>query len=858
MNEVSSTSSLSPGGYLKRAAVSAPEPGTDSTGSPVLSTDRSTVSQATSEAVTDRQRSQDVSALAAAVRVQQSSSTKPLSRQWTMLVDLNVEFEGAKEYGSAETLEKLKQLASLTADRPCTILAQHAKTDGTLERYVIEQGKASKLGDDVPSKGFGENLKSLIVLSKDYPAERYALTIYSHGGSYQGTMGTDGNATLPDLSRAIRQGLDGAGVAELDLLKFDACLMGSFEVLDSLQSVADRVVASSEVEYASPGLDAQFFSSLIEHPEWTPAQLAADAIQDAKGSTFARRVWMSGRSFELPRAYNRETLSAFDMGNLPAFKEKLDGVGRVLLASMSNLQSREAIKQLVSETPGFSLDSPAGDLQERDLKSFVQNLQKAIAMKRLPDPSGEIAKACQELLDNLPRLVEGYHGAEHPSALDVERDSHYDRMGGISVFLPSREAFEGKDLTLNSLLRKLEREANALAQGGAWQQGQAPTHIHAFNLSAVGHGEGVRTFDQLLKGLAGAPEVAALSDMNLRFRYGYASFQELRYELTRQSSLPLEQMIEQQNKAGIIGRTKLYLKSTHAEPGPWGEFVKALIPEDVLKSFEEEASSVGADLSWRSQTFRGPAHSDDEALALAARELSADLVSRGYSQDRAEKLVASSLQVAKIELVKSDAEKLTFQKVGFISESVHAMNQARTPQEKAKFKGFGETLVMAVFQDYQQAKLTNPTAAQAIGELEKRFQESLRQQFGYGDKQIADMQQRASALPPDSPKAALEFFVRQQEEKQQLWGQFLAQSKEKFDSLSQLSVTYYQAQTAEEKGKLRADFHSSVVAVLKDLQAFVDAHPAFTPEVAQIRMMLGMGLKPMGFTDNEIQALITS
>jgi hypothetical protein len=87
---------------------------------------------------------------------------------------------------------------------------------------------------------------------KAYPAAHYALILNDHGSSWPG-VGADGSAdndvlTLAEIHQGITDGLAGGGVDKLDMLGFDACLMATYETASTMQDVADRMVASQELE----------------------------------------------------------------------------------------------------------------------------------------------------------------------------------------------------------------------------------------------------------------------------------------------------------------------------------------------------------------------------------------------------------------------------------------------------------------------------------------------------------------------------------------------------------------------------------------------------------------------------------
>ena len=75
---------------------------------------------------------------------------------------------------------------------------------------------------------------------EDHRAGHYALIISDHGASWPGIGPDEGTAPdydvldLAEITEAISNGLDEAGVDKLDLLGFDACLMANYEVASAV------------------------------------------------------------------------------------------------------------------------------------------------------------------------------------------------------------------------------------------------------------------------------------------------------------------------------------------------------------------------------------------------------------------------------------------------------------------------------------------------------------------------------------------------------------------------------------------------------------------------------------------------
>ncbi len=113
------------------------------------------------------------------------------------------------------------------------------------------------------------------------PAAHYALIVSDHGASWPGVGPDDSSGgdvlTLDEINSGIADGLREAGLDRFDLLGFDACLMAGYEVASTLAPLADRMVASSELE-PGHGWDYRAFQVLADDPEATADELGTAII----------------------------------------------------------------------------------------------------------------------------------------------------------------------------------------------------------------------------------------------------------------------------------------------------------------------------------------------------------------------------------------------------------------------------------------------------------------------------------------------------------------------------------------------------------------------------------------------------
>lgn len=119
----------------------------------------------------------------------------------------------------------------------------------------------------------------------EYPAQHYALVLWDHGAGWFGVAfddtTSDGDGlTLPELDGAITQALQQTGVEKLDIIGFDACLMGQLDVYFAMQELAHYAVGSEELV---PGLGWDYtaiLERLYEEPDMSGEEWAGYLVSD--------------------------------------------------------------------------------------------------------------------------------------------------------------------------------------------------------------------------------------------------------------------------------------------------------------------------------------------------------------------------------------------------------------------------------------------------------------------------------------------------------------------------------------------------------------------------------------------------
>ena len=122
---------------------------------------------------------------------------------------------------------------------------------------------------DAMNMGNAATLSKFITWSvQNYPARKYALILWDHGGGPLGGVCVDevneNDRLMPDeIVSAIR---GSALPGRLSWIGFDACLMGSLEVATALAPYAEYMIASQETEPAD-GWDYSFLRGIEKDPD---------------------------------------------------------------------------------------------------------------------------------------------------------------------------------------------------------------------------------------------------------------------------------------------------------------------------------------------------------------------------------------------------------------------------------------------------------------------------------------------------------------------------------------------------------------------------------------------------------------
>jgi uncharacterized membrane protein len=313
--------------------------------------------------------------------------------KWTYLLymsaDNNLEdeailnFNQMEDVGSSDDVNVVLQL-----DRSPEWDETNGNWTGTRRYYVLPDDDPdiinSQLLDDMGEVDMGDadNLRDFVVWAvTSYPAERYYLDVWGHGGGWRdGTCNdyTSGSVIdIDELGTALTEAEDRTNVT-LDGLGFDQCLMAQLEVFYEIKARADVLVGAETLIPADGYNYTRVIGPLVADPDMGAAELAGIIVT----------AFFDEYGFDNDRAH-----SAVDSEGLDAdLAQAMTRMAQLLRANASSL--RDEIKLARDKAQTFST------LDYIDLGNFTEQL-----LLTLPENETELRRAVAEVGENVTASV---------------------------------------------------------------------------------------------------------------------------------------------------------------------------------------------------------------------------------------------------------------------------------------------------------------------------------------------------------------------------------------------------------------------------------------------------------------------
>ena|GEM_PF-1106701 len=239
------------------------------------------------------------------------------SSEWTIMVYLDGDND-LEEYAINDFLE----ISEVGSDENINIVVQFDRIGGFYtdirygnwtesNRFYITKGMTPERENAINDWGDGtggrevnmgdpNTLKDFINWAKkNYPAKKYALILWNHGGGWK-SLSVFGNKVkkknpvkevcYDDTSNdylSIKEVREAISDNYIDLIGFDACLMGMIEVATEINGFCYVMVASEESETISGWSYNNFLLNLKNNPNVSPEELCLFIVNSSSQETMA-------------------------------------------------------------------------------------------------------------------------------------------------------------------------------------------------------------------------------------------------------------------------------------------------------------------------------------------------------------------------------------------------------------------------------------------------------------------------------------------------------------------------------------------------------------------------------------------
>lgn len=279
---------------------------------------------------------------------------------WTVMVymdaDNNLESNGIDDF---------LEMASVGSDENVNIVVQFDRTPGEAygfgdwsdcNRFVVtpgmkpfEQSAVSDWGDGMGGREVNMADPETVIdfalwAMKNYPADRYAFVFWNHGDGWRSEMEplppplkavcwddtSEGDAlVMQEVQYALSEIRDRS--TSLDVIGFDACLMGMVEIAHEIRNCGDVMVGAEETV---PG-DGWPYRMILSDLTAFPAMTAIDF-----GDTIVKRY---GQSYTFA---DDTTMAAIDLSRIRSLSDALDNLAEVMMdGNKTEIQAARASVQ---------------------------------------------------------------------------------------------------------------------------------------------------------------------------------------------------------------------------------------------------------------------------------------------------------------------------------------------------------------------------------------------------------------------------------------------------------------------------------------------------------------------------------
>ncbi|MFA5103163.1 MAG: clostripain-related cysteine peptidase [Candidatus Thermoplasmatota archaeon] len=299
--------------------------------------------------------------------------TKPANKAWTTLYYLDADYSG----GYTDPLQQIF-LDEIASTSQVNVVVLQDTLDEPAFIYYIDENHTKVILEELGEANMADPqvLQAFLTYGKQqYPAERYLLWVYNHGGAWKG-------ACLDETDNAIAMSLDNFQTAlsetgGVDIICFLACLMSSIEAVYELRNDVDVFIGSEDLAYFSwfDNVCGDTNQLLTDSPTLSNEVIGSEIVQFFQENNN-------------PPA-NKLTISALRTENIASLATAIDDL--VSYYTKHWLRSYYSIKNAYNNTFLLSnLEGWAPVFEVYDLRGFIENLPQTTKTEAVLDAFDDV------------------------------------------------------------------------------------------------------------------------------------------------------------------------------------------------------------------------------------------------------------------------------------------------------------------------------------------------------------------------------------------------------------------------------------------------------------------------------------
>lgn len=349
-------------------------------------------------------------------------TTPPSTKEWTIMVYMNADND-LESYGTAD-MNEMEYGGGSNSYRNVVVqwdrISGYDTSNGnwtTCRRYYVTNDASnsstvvSTLIQDIGEVNMGDP-NTLVSFAQwaiqNYPANKYFLVLWDHGDGWYKSGPEDSpifKGISVDMSSSNAQinvynGELGSALSSIksylgrniDIVGFDACLMGMIEVMDVCRNYANYFVGSEETEAANGWYYTGFLSTMNSNPTISAADLAKAVVNAATGLS---------------------TLASVNLANIGTLVSYLNTFAQELI-NARNAGYSSAISTARTNAKSFYISD------HKDLYMFANNIYSNTSL-----PSS-LRTAANNVMTGITNAV-----------LNYKNSSTYSSCRGVAIYYPA-------------------------------------------------------------------------------------------------------------------------------------------------------------------------------------------------------------------------------------------------------------------------------------------------------------------------------------------------------------------------------------------------------------------------------------